>query len=386
MFKNRSYPSLPNDRLLQERTLRLNQEAILWEQAYRPRNLWLSLMFVVAFVLLFITAGMYFLIYGSDSTKSLATILSGREIQLAELSETILPLCFILIPIWILLKLAHDIRVSRSSKLQISKSFLVHDLGNKKIAWSLKDVLLVEAVPLTKGRQQLIFNLSDINKQGENKTLDTVGIFDPSLIRSALSHSQVPLEIDPSLTIFEHDYESEMLAPGETVYWSERLGLGAIQRSHIMIFGLFGAVFSSFVFWVIHVWTYDGEKPAFWFPTSVLFSLLPIFLLGFPLLGAWIEIRKGFHDLVASIFGRTMITNQRIITTRPFRKEIYRAIRNDIVSDATLVKEGRFGGWIMVETCTSDNGSSEMLYNNIDLTGVKNANEALIAIQKMARL
>ncbi len=386
MFNRRSYPSLPNDSLLQERTLKLNQEAILWEQAYRPRNLWLSLMFVVALVLVFIAAGSFFLIYGSDTTMSLATIFFGPQIQLAELAQIILPLCFILLPLWILLRLAHNISVSRRSKLQISKSFLVHDLGSKKFAWSLKDVILVEAIPLTDGRQQLIFNLSDVNKNGENKTLDTVGKFDPSLVRSALSHSQVPLDIDPSLTIFEHDSDSEMLSPGEVIYWSERLGLGAIQRSHIMIFGLFGIIFSLFVFWVIHLWTNGDEKPEYSYLTSVLFSLLPIFLLGFPLLGAWMEIRKSFHDLAATVLGTTLVTNQRIITTRPFRKEIYRAIRNDIVSDATFVEEGRFGGWIIVETSTPDNGGSEILYNNIDLMGITDSNKALSAIRKMARL
>jgi hypothetical protein len=112
----------------------------------------------------------------------------------------------------------------------------------------------------------------------------------------------------------------------------------------------------------------------------------PAALLGFPLLGAFLAMRKPLHDLISEMFGTTVVTDRRIITTKAFSDEIYHSIDKEIITDVAFVKQRRFGSWILVETKTIDDGSSDPLYTKIHYTGVQDPETAIDAIRKMARL
>ncbi|ATW03421.1 hypothetical protein CHN51_07670 [Sphingorhabdus sp. YGSMI21] len=394
MFGKQKLPAQSSRLSDEERTRRLNSENIKWQCAYRPHHFWLGLILASVFLSAFTAVGAYFWIAEVDTKLYLGSPFANMELDIGDTGATIFKLLMLLIPLSIIAKIVLGTFRLFKSSIKITDNFLVHDMNGIKLAWEFADIQRAELVPLTKGRSRLTFIFTQKNSKGDHDTLETTGKFDPASLRSALANARFELDFDPSLDIFRRGENDDRLAPGEPVYWSQRLGIGAIQNNHVLTFVAFLIVFSLFVLWMAKASTsrllsieYDGPMGWIWELSGYIMAYsLPVILLGFPLLGAFLAVRKPLNDLISEMFGTTIVTDRRIITTKAFGDEIYHSIDKEIITDAAFVKQRRFGSWILVETKTIDDGSSDPLYTKIHYTGVQDPETAVDAIRKMARL
>lgn len=394
MFRKQKLPAQSSRLLDEERTRRLNSEDVKWQCAYRPHHFWLGLILALVFLSAFTAVWAYVWTNGMDTTLRLGSPFANMELDIGDTGATIFKLLMLLIPLSIIAKIVLGTFRLFKSSIKITGNFLVHDMNGIKLAWDFADIQRAELVPLTRGRSRLTFIFNQKNSKGDHDTLETTGKFDPASLRLALANASFELDFDPSLDIFRHGENEDGLAPGEPIYWSQRLGIGAIQDNHVLTFVAFLIFFALFVLWVTKASTstmlsleYEGSAAWIWELGAYLMAYsLPMALLGFPLLGALLAIRKPLHDLISEMFGTTIVTDRRIITTKPFSDEIYHSIDKEIITDVAFVKQRRFGSWILVETKTIDDDSSDPLYTKINYMGVQDPETAVDAIRKMARL
>lgn len=394
MFGKRKFPSQSSHLSIEERMRRLNSESVKWQCAYRPHHFWLGLILSLILLTAFTALWTYFWTNGIEATLRLRLPFIETELDIGETSTTVFKLVMLLVPLSIFVKMALRTRHLVQSSIQITDNFLVHDINGTKLTWEFADIQRAELVPLTKRRSRLTFIFHRKDSKGDHQTLESTGEFDPATLRSALANASFDMDFDPSLDIFRHGKNEDGLAPGEPVYWSQRRGIGAIQNNHVLTVVAFLIFFALFVLWLTEASNstmlsleYDGSTAWIWKSGGYIMAYsLPMALLGFPLLGAFLAIRKPLHDLISEMFGTTIVTDRRIITTKPFSDEIYHSIDKKIVSDVAFVKQGRLGSWISVETKTIDDDSSDPLYTQINYMGVKDPETAVNAIRKMARL
>lgn len=365
-----------------------------WRSAYRPHQFWLGFTLTLFLLSAFTAIWSYVRINGTEIPIRLNFPFFETELNIGETGTTIFTLTMLLIPLSILVKMLRGTWRLFKSSIEITDSFLVHDMNGTKLAWECADIKRAELVQLARGRSRLTFIFNQKNRKGDYKILETTGKIDPVTLRSALANASLELDFDSSLDIFRHGEYGVGLAPGEPVYWSQRLGIGAIHNNHVLTFVAFLIFSTLFVLWIAKASTssllsFEHEGPIAWIwklSSYILAYGFPVALLGFPLLGAFMVIRKPLHDLISEMFGTTIVTDRRIITTRPFSDEIYHSIGKEIISDVAFVKQRRFGSWILVETKTIDDDSSEPLYTKINYMGVHDPETAVDAIKKMARL
>lgn len=394
MFGKRKFPSQSSGLSEEERTQRLNSETVKWQCAYRPHHFWLSFILALVFLSAFTAIWTYVWTNGVETTLRLGSPFTKMELDIGETGATIFKLVMLLVPLSIIAKIVLGTWRLFKSSIKITDNFLVHDMNGTKLAWEFADIQRAELAPLTRGRSRLTFIFVQKNSKGDHETLESTGKFDPATLRSTLANALFDLDFDPSLDIFRHGEDEDRLAPGEPVYWSQRLGIGAIQNNHVLTIVAFLIFFALFVLWIAEASTstllsieYEGPMGWLWELSGYIMAYsFPAVLLGFPLLGAFLAVRKPLHDLISEIFGTTIVTDRRIITTKAFSDEIYHSIDKEIITDVAFVKQRRFGSWILVETKTIDDDSSDPLYTKIHYTGVQYPETAVDAIRKMARL
>lgn len=394
MFRKQKLPAQSSRLSNEERTRRLNSEDVKWQCAYRPHHFWFGLILALVFLSAFTAVWAYVWTNGMDTTLRLGSPLTNMELDIGDTGATIFKLLMLLIPLSIIVKIVLGTFRLFKSSIKITDNFLVHDMNGTKLAWEFADIQRAELAPLTRGRSRLTFIFIQKNSKGDHETLESTGTFDPATLRSALANAPFELDFDPSLDIFRHGKDEDRLAPGEPVYWSQRLGIGAVQNNHVLTFVAFLIFFTLLVLWIARASTstllspeHDGTMGWIWDLSRYIMAYsFPAALLGFPLLGAFLAMRKPLHDLISEMFGTTVVTDRRIITTKAFSDEIYHSIDKEIITDVAFVKQRRFGSWILVETKTIDDGSSDPLYTKIHYTGVQDPETAIEAIRKMARL